>query len=458
MEQPRSSGRSGTGTTMSKRDGDWRRQAGYFLPGRVTRQTIKAHFNRFLRDRTSPVLLPQKVIPSGTPSTDWGNEIPFEKVIRERADLTWLMTHPNLHSPAVTIIEPWENVGTNERREPVRASLNLAAALQQVADVDSAVFPAWRYLDKVKASEVAGFASRGLAFVVEGGAPSVYDGATFTHSECPREALLEFIQKLLLGRKNGGAPGLFICLGHQLACTAHVALIKKAAAAIKATNALAQDASGRTLASLESAREEIERVGEAAGWNDVRFATTSNERPELNGHVLTPYVVPEPADVGLPGEVIDIYENSITAEGIVDVALQYAGRIKIDMFHRDVATEKAVLFSSWAYTRLFTAVAAHREVLAVSELSWLLRLPYAVKISSSTRRGETTITGNAATCILYKDFDTGRIRHSYTTQFHPELMDDLRDIRAVEAPSYPTLKRSLGKRLLIQMLRDGVDE
>jgi hypothetical protein len=442
----------------SKHDGCWRDRAGFFLPDRVSRQSIKAHFNRFLRDRRSDTLLPSKPIPSGTPETDWGKTVPFEKVICEGGDLTWLMTHPSLHQPAVTIIEPWQNVGTNSRGEEVRASLNLASALQQVADIDSSLFPAWKYLSKIDTREVAGFASRGLAFVVEGGAPSVYDPKTFTHPECPRDGLLELIQHLLLGRKNGGAPGLFICLGHQLACETHVTLLKRAVAAVGKLTALTGDTSGTTLASLRSACAQIQRVGDDAGWNDAQFATTSNEQAELSGHVLTPYVVPEPDDVGLPGEIIDIYESSVTDEGIVDVALQFAGRIKIDMFHRDVATEKAVLFSSWAYTRLHLAVAAHREILAVSDVDWLLRLPYAVKISSSTRRGEKTVTGNAATCILYKDFDTGRLRHSYTTQFHPELLDNLRDLRAIEAPDYTVLKNDLGKRLLIQMLRDGVGE
>lgn len=434
----------------------WRKTAGFFRPGSVTRQTIKAHFDRFLRDRHSESLLPSRPVPAGTAATDWGGTPPFERVIRSRSDLTYLMTHPDLHQPAVTLIEPWPDVGTNPEGRPVRASLNLAHALQTVGDVDSALCPAWNCLDDVVLRELAGFASRGLAFVVEGGAPSVYAADTFCQPACSRDRLLELIQLLLLGRKNGGAPGIFICLGHQLASAAHVQLLQRAVREILNLHELPGGDSERALGSLNRAADEILQTGQTVGWDEPMFAVGEGPAAEIRGSLLTPYFVPTPAKADLPGHVLDGYENAMAGGGIIDVALQFAGQIKVDMFHTDVATERGALFCSWAYSRLHEAIGPHRELIGASDQYWLLDLPFAVKISSSTRKSGRVVTANAATCILYRDFQTGAVQHSYTTQFHPELTDDLQDLRSAPAPDYETLKRDPSKRMLIRLLRETI--
>ncbi len=316
---------------------------------------------------------------------------------------------------------------------------------------------------------VCAVASKGLAFVVEGGAPSVYDAKTFTHPQCSRESLLELIEKLLLSRLDNGAPGLFICLGHQLASEAHIRILKRAVKHILSVNQLDNDKSGTILKTLKKVSAKIESVGKhfkvimqdgsvhASGWEDEQFATTHNITPELSGHMLSPYAVPTAEALGVPDEVIEFYELTAANEDVVDVMLEFAGELKIDMFHGDIATEQAALFANWAYMSLHNAVAAYCEEIAVSPLSWLLQLPYAIKISSSTRSEKNIITANAATCILYKDFEVGKIKHSYTTQFHPELMDDLKDFRARKAPAYAELKKNPGTRLLIRLLKESVN-
>ena len=62
-------------------------------------------------------------------------------------------------------------------------------------------------------------------------------------------------------------------------------------------------------------------------------------------------------------------------------------------------------------------------------LSWPLQLPDSIEIRCSTaaKNGEI-ITECSATCINHKDFETKRIPRSFSCQFHPELMSDLRAI------------------------------
>lgn len=63
-----------------------------------------------------------------------------------------------------------------------------------------------------------------------------------------------------------------------------------------------------------------------------------------------------------------------------------------------------------------------------------------------------------ATCINYKDFEIKKIRRSFTCQFHPKLLSDLRAIGSGEAPSYSTLKNDDGVRLFVRLLYAGMQE
>jgi hypothetical protein len=94
----------------------------------------------------------------------------------------------------------------------------------------------------------------------------------------------------------------------------------------------------------------------------------------------------------------------------------------------------------------------------VSPVSWLLRLPYAVEILSQTAVDEDTFTEVGTTCIYYKDWETHTIRRSFTCQFHPELMTDIRDIGRRPSPRYSELKQNDGVRLFIRLLYHGMQE
>jgi hypothetical protein len=128
------------------------------------------------------------------------------------------------------------------------------------------------------------------------------------------------------------------------------------------------------------------------------------------------------------------------------------------MFHKDEVNEEAALFANWAYKRLHDTIVPIRHSLAVSPLSWLLCLPYAVEILSQTQVDESTLTEVGTTCIYYKDWETHTIRRSFTCQFHPELMADIRDIGSRAGPTYAELKRNDGVRLLVRLVYHGMQE
>jgi hypothetical protein len=99
-----------------------------------------------------------------------------------------------------------------------------------------------------------------------------------------------------------------------------------------------------------------------------------------------------------------------------------------------------------------------RYELAVSPVAWMLSMPYAVEILCQTRVDDVFWTEVSTSCIYYKDWETHRIRRSFTCQFHPELTADIRDIGNRDGPRYAELKDNDGVRLLVRLLYHGMQE
>jgi hypothetical protein len=66
---------------------------------------------------------------------------------------------------------------------------------------------------------------------------------------------------------------------------------------------------------------------------------------------------------------------------------------------------------------------------------------------ATTANSDDDWTEVGSTSIYYKDWETHTIRRSFTCQFHPQLMADIRDIG----------KRD-GARLLVRLLYHGMQE
>ena len=450
---------------------DWRLKPGYLSEGGSDFESVHILLGRFLADRTSENPLPEKELFAPDGIFEWKHASPLEKVINSQEDLEFLLKHPNLYRKAITIIEPWEHVGVNTIGEDVRASKNVAYIAQKVADMDSILLPVWSsgILDL---ELVVPAITSGYAVVVEGGDPSTYDASTWTSPVCPREDMFNLVEKLLISRSPTSAPAIFICVGHQLAAECHIRLIRRAVTEVLALTSLERDRSGMALNSLQEVCQRIKVMGKtlqvkkrdgrvvATGWNDEHFAVTRNESKEIGDRVLLPYQSADGNALGIPWEIIHAHDVTADAhEGVIDTTIQYEHEVSISMFHSDEVNEEAILLANWAYRSIHDAIVPYRHIIAGSSLSWLIQLPDAIEILCSTAEEDGEIvTECSATCINYKDFETKKIRRSFTCQFHPELLSDLRAIGNNEAPSYSTLKNDDGVRLFVRLLYAGMQE
>lgn len=449
---------------------NWRLRSGYLSESDSDFESVHVLIGQFLADRHSPNPLPDTSLLTENAKFEWGYGKPLEKVIQSQADLAFLMQHPALFRNAIAIIEPWEHVGQNPLGEDVRASLNVAYIAQKIADCDSILFPMWAsgLLDP---DVVVPLITSGLAVVVEGGDPSARDASTFNGSQCSLPDLHALVEKLLLSRSPTSALALFICLGHQLAAQAHINLIKQSVQQVLSLEALPRDRDGKMLKALKRVCQEIETVGSALvitkrnghiiakGWDHPEFAVGPNEHKEVGDRRLHHYQSPDGEALGIPQALISAHE--VTAdeyEGVIDTTISYEREVNIAMFHSDEVNEEAILFANWAYRSLHDAIIPYRSIVAGSRLSWLLKLPDAIEILCSTAIDDEIVTECSATCIIYKDFESKQIRRSFTCQFHPELLSDLRTVGMSEPPTYARLKTDDGARLFARLLYEGMQE
>ncbi len=446
----------------------WRTTPGILGQHAASPESIHALLGYFLEDRCSPTPFPGRDMLLDGSLFEWGVAPPLEKVIASRGELEVLLGMPEIYRHSVSVIEPWENVGINLQGEEVRASKNIAYTLQQIADADTVLYPLWQSgLDNPQ--RLASILSAGIATVVQGGNPSVHDASSFDGGRASLDEILELTDQLLLKRSAGSAPCIFICLGHQLAAASHIRLIKRAVREVSNLHRLPLDPEGHALASLRRVCGAIAQTGDslcvkkggetiARGWSDSHVAVSRNEAVEVGTRQLLPYQRRQGAG-HIPGELHDCHALvADELDGVIDNMLRTERELHIEMFHSDEVNEEAALFANWAYKSLHDCIVPLRHELAVSSMSWLLSLPYAVEILSQTRVDTSHWTEVSTSCIYYKDWETHTIRRSFSCQFHPELMADIRDIGKREGPRYSELKENDGVRLLIRLLYHGMQE
>jgi len=445
----------------------WRTRPGILGAHAASFQSIHALLGYFLSDRGSPTPFPGRDGLVDARLFEWGVAPPLEKVISSRAELEVLLGLPEIYRHSVSVLEPWKNVGINLQGESVRASKNVAYILQQVADADTILYPLWQS-GVTNPQRLASVLSAGIATVVQGGNPSAHDPASFNGSAAGLSDILDVTDELLMHRSANSGPCIFICLGHQLAAASHVRLLKRAVREVANLTHLPLDTSGNAMASLQRVCRRIAEVGEslpvikqgeklAGGWNDTLFAVAPNENVEVGTRTLLPYRRRDGEHI--PGELHDAHALvADELEGVIDTLMTMERQLRIEMFHSDEANEEAILFANWAYKLLHDTLVPLRYEIAVSSLSWLLCLPYAIEILSRTQVDEHSWTEVSTTCIYYKDWETHTIRRSFTSQFHPELMADIRELGKRESLSYAELKDNDGVRLFIRLLYHGMQE
>ena len=442
----------------------WRTNTSWLNANTDNTATIQSLIGHFLQDRLSKSLLDEQIkqFQQDKRGASWG-ETPYEKVVESEADLDWLINNPSAYKNAVCIIEPASNVGQNSAKEDVRASSNIAYLCRVIADCDSVLFPLWKLgqLDQKKLSHIF---ETCLAVFVEGGYPTAKDPASFEGQSISLKELQFVIENLLTARSHKSAPHVFICIGHQLSAQAHINLIKKGVAAIRSELSTVCGLSQFQRELLSSCVREIEAVGSnleihkngeavARGWDDDCFAVALNEVPEVGHCELHHYehdgIHPSADFKTLLAEHV---ESSDAYDGIVEQSISYEKDLNIVMFHSDEVNEEAILFANWAYSQLHRALHPSRHLIGLSSLSWLLSLPRSIEILCSTFAEGKKCTEVAATCITYVDRETKELRRSFSFQFHPELLSDLREFHLSGEPDFAKLKSDDGIRMLMRVL------
>ena len=450
----------------------WRSKQGFLRPGESSIDSIQTLMGDFLRDRDSPHLLEgfNDLISDSHISGGWGEQAPFEKVVRTNDDLQVLLENDHLLRHTLCIIEPADHVGLNSCGESVRASLNIAYLAQSIADCDSILIPLWD-IDDIDKSLLLRVLSRSLAIIIEGGHPTVRDSSTFKDLKCSLVDLQCLCEELILSRQSRTPPVVFICLGHQLAAQAHVRLIQKATAEIQKTYLDIFKEETYLAKSLIDTCNDICKLGEALaiikdennviarGWRDPQFAVGINEIPEAGHCELMHYGNARThAREELSELLITHAVSSEEYDGIIENSISYEKNLNIVMFHTDEVNEESILFANWAYRKLRSSLVPSRKIISVSSLAWLLKLPSSVEILCSTTVQGKLCTETAATCISYLDFETKNVRRSFSCQFHPELLDDLREFSKSGLPEYSALKQDDGVRLLVRILYEAIKE
>ena len=457
---------------MKGRNSTWREKQGYLRYGESSIESIQALIGDFLHDRDSPHLLNNvnKFISDQCLSGGWGADPPFEKVINTNNDLLTLLENDNLVRHSLCILEPADHVGKNLCGEFVRASFNIACLAQYIADCDSILIPLWD-IDDLDTTLLSQVLRRSLAVIVEGGYPTVTESSEFKNLKWSLSDLQNLCKELIISRQIRTPPVIFLCLGHQLSAQAHIFLIQKATTEILNTCESIIQSNHYVLSSLLDTCKEIEDVGRnlkimkngqceiACGWTDSQFAVGLNELPEVGHCELIHYTY----NSQHPSQCFTklLMAHAVSSEeynGIIEHSISYEKNLNIAMFHADEVNEEAILFANWAYRKLRNDLLPVRKIISLSSLSWLLRLPSSVEILCSTKVQGKLCTEVAATCICYQDFETKNVRRSFSCQFHPELLDDLREFSKSGMPAYSELKKDDGVRLFMRILYEAIKD
>jgi len=339
----------------------------------------------------------------------------------------------------VAVLKPDRSVGRNAWGMQVDASTYASAFFRKAFgwSVDVAEVSSWR-APAEEAQEAARLAEhlRGYDVLVgEGGNPSVYEPSSFgAHS---RSFWIEVFEQLirLRAREPGSAPGIFVCLSHQLAADAVASLLGKIVAAEAELSRALEPSSGAkrfwnetvqpALHHVEWAREDL------PGSSVVR--SLGLPRSEHGVVRLVPYVASN--DLGVPDlerrELVEAHAQIAEAHSGFVEDLFSVESLELAMMHGDEVDELRVLQMNLVLTHLarLARVIRRDESLPRSDaVARVLELPVGIEITSASvpedtpgARDAATVTEVASTAYYYRRPDGG-IYRDLTFQFHPELV------------------------------------
>ncbi len=313
--------------------------------------------------------------------------------ITKGPDFKW----PDTGLPKGLIIKPYDFVGYNRRGQPVDAGHELSKFLQRNFE--------WHIIETklealLKSGQSGADLRKKVSFIFgEGGVQTVHDPTTFT-DDAPYDATIGLYKELIRARAQNPdtAPGIFICLSHQLYAQALKELVKDALD-------LLSDGCHKV---VETIKTKADNLG--INWDESIVKT--NEKPEHRIVNLHPFRTQPGID---DTDVLQAYtEVSQNFSGLLeDLNLELQDLV---MLHSDEVDHKQLLFVNWALWTLDKECHEHD-----------LNLPIGLEITSSTTDPDTgqPLTEVASMAVYFRKH--GWVYRDMTFQFHPELLgrDDI---------------------------------
>lgn len=401
------------------------------------------------------------------------------------------LTDPKERSKWAIILKPDIAIGENNWGELVDAANNLAILTNELLDWNVMIlelsqidYP--KLLAKIKeiTQESVGQFLRSFRYViVEGGRQSLYDTNSFeqlTKGKFTKQNYMHLLSELMNSRNDpGNCPALFICLGHQgIVETLRYQLeqiVKDSSTILEKLDKTSPQAAkefAKIVKEIQTTGEKIivrkkkfneprtERVI-AEGFQDQFFAVTKNELPETGLKRLVPY---SPEDIALDKKILTAYHKLTNYHTGMLESFYPLESLDIVMLHNDEVNEEAVLFINWALNKISSFSEKYQEFLFSNhEFRRLFSLPFGLEIIGSTlyqlsTKEEESLTEIAGLVLYYLDPKTNTVKRDYTSQFHPELFEEIRSMYKRDIQSKSFVELTDGIRLLLASLQAGFIE
>lgn len=314
------------------------------------------------------------------------------------------------------ILKPDSIVGRNRRGEDVDAGAGLSQILQQ--GFEWPVLTGHLHRGDLFSSTFHRAVDRARIVFGEGGRQSVHNPASFEDLEnyASLPEMVGFYRNLLRRRaiSHKAAPGIYICLSHQLMAEA----MRQQLVSVLRTLASANE---------DSWCQRATGIIEKLGGDFLSPTTTIVEAIDSPEHRIVTLEAYEPSKQ-IDQELIETHLD--TAErfpGMVEDVLT-SEALDLSMLHGDKVIEEGILKLNWAFRKL----AEMRAEASPDVLKLLGELPVGIEVTSSTSDLDgRVLTEVASLGVYYKDADDFVYR-DMCFQFHPELMlpSRLRELRA----------------------------
>jgi len=324
---------------------------------------------------------------------------------------------------AVLILKPDDIVGENLSGEEIDASENIAFIVEKGFEWNIISADITEKIDN--SSKLDSLLNKIRIIFSEGGRQSVYDKETFDELNkfASKAKMISVFKKIIENRSlsANSAPGIFICLSHQLMAESLFMLVNDV---VDNTDVFSRNQESIKIDFNNIVKKIIDmRTKVFENRTDYFSVVKKNERPETLIVDLKRY---QPSE-HIISELVETHNKiSHNFSGLIEDFIEIE-KTDIAMLHGDEVSEEGILFVNWALNQLHKFRNKYAEKIDKKNLLW--KIPAGVEITSSTWDADGILTEAGSLAVYYIDSE-GYLYRDFTFQFHPELMieDEIREL------------------------------